>query len=392
MFTKSHRNQSEPLLGLDDFLRLSERISYQLQANELNEVALLAQLMGMNPPTEMVEPLRRAIRFLVLGYGHERRKLGPLAVLHPLRTAAILARTMERPRILDLLGALFHDRDEDLRSKEHAPEQRERLQLEQTALLQAIDSDHRWYLGERIALLTRQPQTSYFAYLNTLIQHAGAMPDLVRIKLADKLDSTFDIMLVQPSFTRRDFYKTVFDILFVPTYAGLPMRELVFLAGKKAATLLLSTLGKNAIFLSLVRREGLHDNDPDIAQLCVLLASASVRQAQWVLLELFASEIQAPEDQRRLLKSVMDYSAQGGITTITSREAGHALDGTFLDGLALADETLRKQRLEVLYTTPEQLAGVILALISAFSCFLEDPDFYIDGIELDGINPRPRAV
>jgi hypothetical protein len=386
MMLYDYTNGPRTTLRLDDFLRLSERISYQLQAKDLNEAALLQQILGHNHSVEMVEPLRRAIRFIVLGYGHERRKLGPLAVLHPLRTAAVLARTMARPGILDLVGALFHDRDEDLRSKEHAPAQRERLQLEQAALLQAIDSDQRWYLGERIALLTRLPEVSYFDYLKQLIQHAAAMPDLVRIKLADKLDSTFDIMLVQPSFSRHDFYQTVFEILFVPTYDGLPTRELLFLIGKQAATLLLSTLGKNAVLLSLIRRDGLHRDDPDTATLCQLLADASVRQAQWVLLELFASEILAPAEQRRLLKNVMEYSEQGGVTSITSSERGHVLDGTFLDSLAVTDEAVRKERLAVIYTDPDHLARVILALISAFSCFLKDEDFYIEGIDPDGIS------
>lgn len=53
---------------------------------------------------------------------------------------------------------------------------------------------------------------------------------------------------------------------------------------------------------------------------------------------------------------------------------------------ATANDAVRKTRLAEIYTDPEHLARVILALISAFSCFLKDEDFYIDGIEPDGIS------
>src|SRR5512136_680775 len=132
-------------LTVEGFLRLSADINLQLQARHLSRRALLRLVLGRaEVPHEA--PLLEAITYLRDGYGDRRRKNGPLAILHPLRTAALLSHTMEAPTILDLLSALLHDNEEDLRAEDVGADEFGRLQQAFEAMRQKIDSDHRWFL------------------------------------------------------------------------------------------------------------------------------------------------------------------------------------------------------------------------------------------------------
>jgi len=372
----------------DRWHELSLEISYALMATPPNEQALLALVLGQSPPQEFKEPLLEAIRFLLLGYGEGRRKSGPPAVLHPLRTCALLARTTPQLQILDLLGAFLHDRDEDITRDSLPPERWTELQQRLEHLLGMINPDEQWYLGERIAILSRQSQQSYFNYLLDILAHARVMPDLIRIKLADKLDSIYDIQVPPSRFERLDFYRVLFDILFVPTYSGLAAQHDYFLVGEREAVLLLSAMAKNAVFLSLLRKTGLDRGDPTTERLFGSLAIASIRQARWVLLELLASSLIDVAEQRRLLKEILAYREEGGITVITSASRGHPLDGTFLERLMVASDQERKDHLRQVYSDRALFAKVVMALIIVFSCFLDDRSFSIEGIDTGGI----RAV
>lgn len=370
----------------DRWHELSLEISYALMATPPNEQALLSLILGQPPPGAFKAPLLEAIRFLLLGYGEGRRKSGPLAVLHPLRTATILARTLPELQILDLLGGFLHDRDEDISQARIPPQRWDALQARLERLLSLINRDEQWFLGERIAILSRKPDQSYFDYLVTILRHAPVMPDLVRIKLADKLDSTYDIQVPPSRFERLDFYQVVFDILFLPTYSGLATHADYFLVEEREALLLLSSLGKNAVFLSLLRKAKLDRVDETTAFLFDSLAIASIRQARWVLLELFAANISEVEVQRALLKEILLYREQGAITVVTAKGRGHPLDGTFLERFVLANDVERKQRLKELYQDRALFAKVVTAMIIIFSCFLDDRSFSIEGIDPNGIH------
>jgi hypothetical protein len=370
----------------DQWHELSLEISYALMANPPNELALLTLILGQPPPPSFREPLLEAIRFLLLGYGTDRRKSGPLAVLHPMRTAAMLGRSLPKLQILDLLGAFLHDRDEDI-SPDRIPQARwAELQQKLERLLGMINHDEQWFLGERIAILSRKRGQTYFDYLVNIIRNARTMPDLLRIKLADKLDSTYDIQVPPSRFERLDFYQVVFDLLFLPTYSGLAAHDDYFLVGEREAMLLLSSMAKNAVFLSLLRQTGHDRDDPTIELLFDALAFASIRQARWVLLELFATSLDSVDDQREMLKDVLAYCEDGAIAAITSRERGHPLDGTFLERLVVASDQERRQRLAEVYADRTLFAKVVTAMIIIFSCFRDDPRFRIEGIEIRGIH------
>jgi len=372
----------------DRWHELSLEISYALMATPPNEQALLSLILGAPPPSKFRQPLLEAVRFLLVGYAQDRRKSGPPAVLHPLRTCAILGRMLPQLQILDLLGAFLHDRDEDITRDRMPAERWVELEARLETLLGLINPDEQWYLGERIAILSRKPSQTYFDYLVAILKHAPVMPDLIRIKLADKLDSTYDIQVPPSRFERLDFYRVAFDILFLPTYTGLGARDDYFLLGEREAVLLLSSLAKNAVFLSLLRRTALDRGDPATERLFDSLAIASIRQARWVLLELLADSIPDPTDQRELLKEVLAYREAGAITKITSAARGHPLDGTFVERLVVSSDAERRARLAEVYADKRLFARVVTAMIVIFSCFLDDPGFSIEGIDVDGI----RAV
>src|SRR5512139_3420056 len=89
------------LLTIEQYTTLSAKINYQLSSVSLNKPALLALVLG---PAEFGERERDVLlsTFDVLraGYQQDRRRLGTPGILHPLRAAAIIARSLPRPTLL----------------------------------------------------------------------------------------------------------------------------------------------------------------------------------------------------------------------------------------------------------------------------------------------------
>ena len=360
---------------------LSAHINYQLSAEPLNRLALLDYVLGRPTPKEFEEPLTEALDLVLIGYEGARRKLGPPAVLHPLRTVATIASAMPELKLLDLLGGILHDRKEDIHREEIGQQRWDSLQQRMRALNACIGEKEQWYLGERVEFLSRKPHQTYFEYLCQLVERAPTMPDLVRVKLADKLDSTYDITVPSSAFEQVDFHRALFKMLYVPTYRGLPGRRNLQLLGQTQATLLLSNISKNALFLTLMRRAGVHRNDQITVRLREALVAASIQQARWVLLEVLVSRVPDPDRQRFLIQDVLSYRNTGRLTAATKPGAGHRLDGTLLHFLLVTDDAVRKQRLKQLWQDPELYVEVVLSLIVIFSCFADDLDFAIEGID-----------
>ena len=373
-------------LTVEGYLRLSADINLQLQARHLSRRALLRLILGRAEVSHQA-PLIEAITYLRDGYCDRRRKNGPLAILHPLRTAALLSHTMEQPTILDLLSALLHDKEEDLRVEDVGAEEFGRLQTAFEAMRQTIDQDHQWFLGERMAILARKPGQSYYAYLGQIVGKARQMIDLLHTKLADRLDNTFDIAVQGRGAQERTFFETAFGALFLPGYQ-LPAQEFELPPDEETCVLLLSQLFKNAVFMSVLRMEQLDDLDETTAALFAALADVSRAQAQWVTLETFHTFIRDPAARLKVLEETMKYCQSGGIGAVTTRERGGSLDGTFLDRFAVADDHVRKVQLAAVYREPELLARLMVLFVAIFTCFINDSSYYIRGIDPDGL----RAV
>src|SRR5512143_2163653 len=131
-------------LSVEGHLPLPPTITWHLSARNIDRRALLRVLLG---PAKVADqaPLLEALNYLHQAYGDRRRKNGPAAVLHCLRVAAMLARVMPAPTSLDLLGALLHDKEEDLTREELGETEWDRLQAEFARVLEKIDSNHRWF-------------------------------------------------------------------------------------------------------------------------------------------------------------------------------------------------------------------------------------------------------
>jgi len=363
----------------EEFIILSAELHYIL-SDEGNDEALAALVIGSANFPEM-ELLIMAINCLRLGYGESRRKMGPLAVLHPLRTAAILARSMHEPHLLDVLGALFHDKEEDLTLSKLGAKQSGEFESAYQNLILEIDPNHRWFLGERVAIFCRRDDDSYGTYIERLIAHSYRMPDLLHTKLADRLDNTFDLHLSRPGVTRFNFYRTVFDILFLENFPGINVEEYHALPPDSRLVLLLSQLFKDAIFLNSLRRSGRDQQDQTVGTLFDAVAVAGIREAQWIAFELFASDIPDPKRQRALLLKTMEYCYHGGAQEIHEPSDLNELDGSCAYYYGGPDDKTRKRHLAELCQDREKLIQVVLTFIALFSSFLNDPKCYLRGLE-----------
>lgn len=383
-------DRQRELITVEHFMNLSAEINYLLSAKRPNNEAMLALVLGPQEVEEK-EHLLLALKLLQLGYAQSRRKIGPLAVLHPLRTAALLSRIMDTPSTLDLLGALLHDKGEDLQPQMMPAANRDKFEKVFGDLQDRIGHEQRWYLGERIDLLTRQPGTPYDIYLANLLDHARTMPDLLHVKLADRFDNTLDNHIDRPGVIRYNFYRSVFDLLFVPLYKGVQIRQYHFLPTPEEGGLLLMQLFKNAVFLSLLRSEQLDKLDQTTRNLFDAVAIASIREAQWIALELFAA---FPEEKlpklREMLLDTMHYCYGGGAIEVHASEDEHGLDGLFLSNYVIADKAERRNQMAKLFKDKDYLVTAVVTFIATFASFLNDPDFSIHGIDRHGIRAVAR--
>ena len=85
-----------PLFDLNEFFKLSSVLNYNLSAASLNRYNVLMYLTGdkrLDPEDrkdrEKKSIVMEALGYLFSAYSHKRRHLGPMAVLHPLRAAAL---------------------------------------------------------------------------------------------------------------------------------------------------------------------------------------------------------------------------------------------------------------------------------------------------------------
>jgi hypothetical protein len=379
--------QEQRLAGLsvEGHLTLSATINWHLSARKIDLRTLLRVILG---PAKVADqaPLLEALNYLQQAYGDRRRKNGPAAVLHCLRVAAMLARVMPAPTTLDLLGAFLHDKEEDLTPEELGDAEWDRLQAEFAHVLDKIDSNHRWFLGERIALLRRQSTQNYYDYLGVVLSKVRTMPDLLRCKLADRLDNTMDIAVQRTPTEHDDFFELAFGMLFLPGYRPAP-NEGAVVPDVEACVLLVSQLFKNVVLMSMLREQRLDRLDETTARLFRALAASSSEQAQWAVAALLSSPALGGQERRLLLREMMDYCAAGGMAAIHSKEKGGLLDGSFLEHFADPDDKIRKKQIESLYDNQPLFIRLLVLYIGMFTSFLADSQYYLHGIDRTGLHP-----
>jgi len=372
------------LITIEEFVTLSAKLNYQLSSPRVHQEALLALVLG---PADLGEDdrklLLRTFDVLQAGYHLEKRRLGTPGILHPLRAAALLCRSV-RPTLMHLLCSLLHDKDEDLTLGELGVERFGEMQSAYGDLLRELGPERAAALKARIDVLSNDDPHGYEAYLGRVLDSARTMPEVLHVKLCDRLDNTFDVHLQHPGITRFNFYRAVFDILFVPRFGGVDMGRFHFMPDVDQGVMLLSQLFKDLTFLSLLRNEGLDKVDADTAKLFNGLAVAGIREAQWLALESFNTTITDVHAQRAMLLEVMTYCTAGGIESVTTHDKGGDLDGMLLKTFKAQKAGERRKMLAELFLDRPQLTRMVLTFIVVFAAFINDSEYRIRGIDRAG--------
>ena len=372
---------------LTDFFRLSALLNLQLSATSVGRSNTLSIILGRKSlPREETALLLKVLEYLDEAYGERRRRVGPLAVLHPLRASALLASALERPSTLDVLSELLHDKLEDITPDSIGPARWAEVEERFQSLLETIDPADEWYLMERLDWLTRRDGEPYFQYIGRLLDNSDRAPSLVAVKLADRLDNTLDMRIaVEDPIERVDFFQTLFQVLFVNSFRGyepdLPHPPASPLRGAHR----LYQLFKNAVLLSLIRQKCKGPHAPGTEVLFTGLTMASMKEAQRTALHIFGYHKTDVAAQRELLMDVMGYVQEGGVDRVTLPDAGSRLDGLFGTRFDDSDTELRLERLEELNEDKDLMVQASVAFIVIFLRFLEDPSYWVSGVSEEGI-------
>ncbi len=377
------------LHDLSEFFRLSAILNLQLSAKVVGRQNIVSMILGRRRmPQREQDILIRVLRYLDKAYGETRRRLGPFAVLHPIRATALLARSSAEPVMLDLLTEMLHDKLEDLTPATMGQELFDRTEEEFRELLRDVDPKDEWFLMERLDWLTRREPQTYLQYIGNLLDRSHQTPALVRVKLADRLDNTLDMRIdIEDPIAGVDFFANIFQAMFVNNFPGyhsdLPHPPSSPLNGAQR----LYQLFKNAVVLSMMRQKQAGKDDPAAQAMFNALAVASMKEAQRTILHIFAFHEVDVRKQRDLLLDAMGYVQEGGIDHVTHPNGGRMLDGLFLSRFEDSDPTARKARLEALYRDKALMVEGAIAFIVIFLSFLNDPAYFVRGVGEQGIVP-----
>ena len=144
-----------------------------------------------------------------------------MAVLHPLRATALFARNQERLNLIGLLSVLFHDIMEDITPYDFDVNQWIDMEGRLYNLLERLDDEDESKLLSNIVALTRIERESYYQYIGRMLENAGHSPQLVHVKLADRLDNTLDMRIdLEDPLGSIDFFQNIFSCCLSIIIAG----------------------------------------------------------------------------------------------------------------------------------------------------------------------------
>jgi len=217
-----------PQYDLTEFLKLSSVLNYNLSAASLNRYNVMMYIIGgktlgrsASKDKQKKSLLMDALGYLFSAYHQKRRHLGPMAVLHPLRATALFARNQDRLNLIGLLSVLFHDIMEDINPYDFDTNQWMDMEGRLYSLLERMGDEDESKLLENIISLTRIETESYYQYIGRLLESAGRSPQLVQVKLADRLDNTLDMRIdLEDPLAGVDFFQNIFQLMFVNNYRG----------------------------------------------------------------------------------------------------------------------------------------------------------------------------
>jgi hypothetical protein len=376
------------LHDLTDFMRLSAALNIQLAAEGVgweNILRIITNRTLVSRQTER-EALLHVFEYLAQAYALKRRRIGPPAILHPLRATALLTQASDAPQLLDMLTELLHDKYEDLTLEALGPDRYAQAEAKFRSLLKDIVPTDEWYLMERLEHLALKKNESYYQYIGRLLDRAVQTPELVRVKLADRLDNTLDLHIDVEDFLRdTNFFQVLFQIMFPPSGSGYKPGFDHPLTTALNGSHRLYQLFKNAILLSLIREKRSALGDPATDKLFEALALASMYESQRITLHIMGYHETDIVRQRELLMEVQRYAQDGGMTRITSPSSKYSLDGLFMMRFDHVDSGVRDNNLEVLYRDKGLMLQAAVGFVVIFMNFIHSPDYWIEGISDHGI-------
>ena len=359
-----NNGKMKPSFTIRDFTTLSLRLNLLLSVKPIDWGAVLSCMFDKQLTADVEDYLLETLNYLEDAYDEKKRKVGTPAILHPIRAAAILARAHDTISTLDILTALLHDKDEDILSKSYPSVKWNILEESFGKLADKIECGDKWFLNERIHFLAREEET-YHKYLSRLIRQAKVTPELIRVKLADRLDNTLDLRVDFHDQTEEvNFYHLIFGLLFDRTYRGLNIHGQHPSMHKIRGSKRLHELFKNFTLFSLLTSGDVNLDEPS-QWLLQSIADASIREAQNVLLHIFAYHLRSLEEQRRVVRSFLDFSVAGDING-----DNQALDVFIKNTFEHEDSGNREQSLDDLYADKERMVQTAIAFVVLFGNYM----------------------
>ena len=117
------------------------------------------------------------------------------------------------------------------------------------------------------------------------------------------------------------------------------------------------------------------------------LAEASLKEAQRTFIQLMAHDPHPLVAQRDLVLEAMAYCYGGRSERVTEPDEKNLLDGLFSSYFGHESKRIRNQRLDLLYQNKSLMIQASLAFIVIFLSFMNDPQFYVRGISVQGMEP-----
>jgi hypothetical protein len=384
-----------PLFDLTEFFKLSSALNYNLSAASLNRYNVLMYIIGdkrldadEKKDREQKGILMEALGYLFNVYSQKRRRLGPMAVLHPLRAAALFTRSLDSVNMVDLLTLLFHDVLEDIKPADYNIQEWKSMESQLYRLLERMENEDESRLETRLMSLTRVENESYYQYIGRLLDNTQNFPEIVQVKLADRLDNTLDMRIdLEDPLARIDFFETVFQIMFVNNYPGYnPKMEHAPATAMNGARRLYQ-LFKNAVLLSLIRQHVPAASRREVRKLFDALSEAGLKEAQRTLIHLISYHVKDLHTLRSLVLEAMQYCYSGRSDLVTMPDGSQLLDGLFSTYFGNKAKKTRHQHLDILYQNKPLMLEASVAFLVIFLSFLNDETFYIRGISAEGIEP-----
>jgi hypothetical protein len=374
---------------LDAYLRLSAVLNYQLSAKNIDWNNIATILLG----DKKISSKDRSILLLVLEYlnnvyGHKKRRLGPLSVLHPLRATALFSRVSKKPSLLNLMSTLLHDNFEDIKPRKLEISSWLKMDKGLQSFVNKIPEMDQWFLMERLKWLTKDPNETYYRYIGRLLDKSQNTPETIRIKLVDRLDNTLDMRIeFEDPLHDIDFFEIVFQMLFSITFRGYkpktPHPPPAALNGAHR----LYQLFKNTVLMSLIRQKKAAKKDKVAQNIFNYLARASMKEAQRIALHILGYHESSLNRARTLLIETMEYVQSGGIDSITLPIPEQRLDGLFMSIFDVPKKYIREKKLTELYADKPLMIEAAVAFIVIFLSFINDPEYYVKGISAEGVSP-----